>query len=351
MIIFFIALILIVVWKARFGSFHEDYMGKSQTCALKGLFAVIIVFSHLRGYISLPSNIYNDAFSYTINFIGQLMVALFFFYSGFGIMKSYEKNNDYQKGFIKKRVVKVLVEFDVAVLLYLILSLIIGSYYDWSNYVFCWIGWKSIGNSNWFVFVILLLYVITYLSFFVIKRVKDIKKPLYLAIITTILSFSAIIVLRFVAEGSWWYDTILCYAFGMWFALIKENFDAFIKRGKKEHWGTIAVVTVLFVALYFIAGRINPFAITYNMCACAFCLLITVLTTKVKLDNVILKWLGIHSFAIYVLQRIPMIVLHKVGIANPYVFSIIAIIITMIMAYAFVKIFAITRKKINVETK
>ena len=37
------------------------------------------------------------------------------------------------------------------------------------------IGWKSIGNSNWYMFDILLLYVLTYVAFKVTKK-QDVYK-------------------------------------------------------------------------------------------------------------------------------------------------------------------------------
>ena len=347
MILFFIALLAVSIWQVKFASFHEGYIDREQTGSMKGLFAVIIVFSHSLGYVTLSSGVIDSSFRFVISSIGQLMVALFFFYSGYGIISSYAKKNGYSKTFLQKRVAKVLVEFDVAVLLYLVLSFILGHYYHWSNYVFCWIGWKGVGNSNWFVFVVLLLYLLTFLSFQLSELVEENNKSLVLTVVVTILSLLVIVCLRFIAEGSWWYDTILCYPFGMWFAISKEKFEALIKKSKLMHWIVLIASALIFVALYLLARVFNPISFTYNLCACAFCLFITVVSTKVRINNKILRWLGVHSFAIYILQRIPMMILSKFGVVNPYVFEISAIALTMVISYAFVKAFATARKKIN----
>lgn len=82
MLIFFAILILITLYKIRFSNFHEDYMEKNQTDSIKGVFAIIILFSHFRGYVHLSNGFLDTSFLWIINLFGQLMVSLFFFYSG-----------------------------------------------------------------------------------------------------------------------------------------------------------------------------------------------------------------------------------------------------------------------------
>ena len=157
MLIFLVAFLCITLYKVRFSNFHEDYMEREQTGSIKGFFAIIIVFSHFRNYVQLTNSFLDSSFQLIISLIGQLMVTLFFFYSGFGIMKAYKTKDGYTNNFFKNRILKTLLHFDLIVILYLIISLIIGSNYLWQDYTFAWIGWTSLGNSNWFIFVMLAL--------------------------------------------------------------------------------------------------------------------------------------------------------------------------------------------------
>ena len=89
--------------------------------------------------------------------IGQLMVTLFFFYSGYGIFCAWQRKPEYVKGFFRKRIVKTWLHFVLAVLLFAGLNLILGIPQTKENWMFCWIAWGTIGNSNWFIFVALVL--------------------------------------------------------------------------------------------------------------------------------------------------------------------------------------------------
>lgn len=335
MLILFVVLAGLSIYKIKYASFHKDYMGYDQTASLKGIFAIIIIFSHLRGYMSLSDHFLDTSYETVLNLIGQLMVSIFFFFSGYGIVKSYERKENYQKGFFKNRILKVLMHFDIAVLIYLVLSLILGDYYSWYEYVFSFVGWESIGNSNWFVFVALALYVITYVAFLIAGKINSQHRSKIVVSLVVVMSGILLIVLHYVKHSQYWYDTIFCYSFGMMYGLLKDKIDELLTKSKKFHWCAIIVSGVLFALTYYLTRKFNPLALSYNMCACLFCLFIVMLTTKVRLDNCILRWLGKNSFWIYILQRIPMIVLSRAGVTNAYALALLSIVITLLISYLF----------------
>ena len=91
--ILWIALLCVVsMVGVRFSKYHEDYLSKDSTNAIKGIFAVVILYSHMRGYLDLSSGWYNTAYVRILKYIGQMMVAPFLFYSGYGIMESLKHN-------------------------------------------------------------------------------------------------------------------------------------------------------------------------------------------------------------------------------------------------------------------
>ena len=92
MLILLLLLAAICLVGIKFDSFLNDYIGKEQTTSIKGIFAIIILFSHLKGYIELSGPL-DSAFCSILNYIGQLMVAIFFFYSGYGVLISFLKTD------------------------------------------------------------------------------------------------------------------------------------------------------------------------------------------------------------------------------------------------------------------
>ena len=130
-----------------------------QTQTIKGIFVITIFFSHFCSYV-----VFDKWFDIPLRdycrWFGQLMVAPFLFYSGYGIFESVKlKGLDYVRFFPKKRILKTLLHFDLAVVLFLVLDVYIQKKVSVSNFMFALIGWESIGNSNWFVFAILCLYI------------------------------------------------------------------------------------------------------------------------------------------------------------------------------------------------
>ncbi len=349
MAILFLGLLCIILYQIstkKISGFHEDYMGTSQTIAMKGIFAVVILFSHMRTYIALDGNTYDVLFNSILNAIGQLMVAIFLFYSGYGVFCAYKNKDGYEETFLKKRILKTLLHFDLAVFLYLLLNIWLQTDYELSNYILCWTGWKAIGNSKWFIFDIIALYLVTYVVFQIIKKIKPCTQRLK-EIKTVFLIFvgtGVLILVLFLAkrnEGSWWYDTLLCYPVGMMYALYKEKIDLIMK--KWIGWGS----AVLFCGCVFVSTYFAGSFVAFNICACAFVFLIVLMTMKIKLANPILLWLGRRSFSIYILQRLPMLIMTYLGInEHRYVFAILSIVLALALAEIFDRMLGVIDKKL-----
>lgn len=338
MVFFLVLFLLILLYglnKSKFSKFHNDYLNVEQTTAIRGIFAIIILFSHVRNYIDLSKNSYDMLYNNIISHIGQLMVVMFLFYSGYGIYCSYNNKDDYDKTFLKKRFLKTLVHFDVAVFLFLVLDIVLGIKYEANRYIFCWIGWKDIGNSKWFIFDVLALYLLTKIVFVIIRFFKVKNKNLFL-VIGSIISTLILIMFLYVTkknEGAFWYNTILCYPFGILYAHNKPKIDSFFKNIKVITWIFIlCVLCALFGVSYMISN-----SLTFNVAACLFALIIVVFTMKVKLVNSILLKLGELSFSIYIIQRWPMILLSQFGLNlyNRYIFVIVSFVCVFGLAYCF----------------
>ena len=302
-------------------------MSLPATTSIKGFFAIIILFSHLRQYIFLGSGFFNEVFESTLRHIGQLMVTAYFFYSGFGIAESAKRKRGYVNGFFKKRVVKTLLHFDLSVILVLFLHTILGNHFATSNYFYCWIGWKDIGNSSWFVFAILVLYLISY----VVLLLKDRSShpELFLAFLVSFFTILLWFVLYLSKNPQhWWYDTLAVFPAGMWISLIKEKVDAV---SLKARIGLTALLVFCFV-LWYLNFNID----SYGICAVLFILALTAVTTFVKMDNPVLQWLGKHCFSIYILQWIPMIMFSRtILVDHPLAFSGTVLASALLLAWAF----------------
>lgn len=69
---------------------------------IKGIFAIVVFLAHASSYIKLSGSFEDIIFSKVIYAIGQTMVVMFFFYSGYGILESYRKNRIMTRCFSKE---------------------------------------------------------------------------------------------------------------------------------------------------------------------------------------------------------------------------------------------------------
>ena len=263
--------------------------------------------------------------------VGQLIVVMFFFYSGFGVMESIRNKKDaYLSTFPRKRIIGTLLNFDVAVCFFIALNLLLGNSMTIRQVLLSFTAWKSVGNSNWYIFVILLCYSVTYLSFRLFSKNKQI------AVWSTAILVLAGWLFLFRTRPIWWYSTLLSYPAGIIFSAEKERIEPFVKA---HYYPSVCVLLTLFLVFQF-SGFSDPTGLLFNVKSIVFSLLVVLMTMKIKIGNQVLYWLGVNLFPLYIYQRIPMITLwhywgHGFLSHYPYVFVALCLTITIAIAFAY----------------
>lgn len=348
MLVFFILLFAIMLYKCkvRIVSFDSQYLSIEGTTAVRGIFAILVLFSHVKGYISFGDFFLDSSYVSITNFLGQTIVTLFLFYSGYGIMEGIKKKPAYFDSFLETRFLKTLFHFDIAILLYWFMcEVLLGDHIAFSRLMQSFIGISSIRNSNWYVFCTLLLYLFV---FFMFKLFG--KRPL-IAIAGVVLLCLGYI---FVAKNElafYWFDTIFCLPLGLIYSLYKDKIDRLMQSSNLIYAGITALTIGLFVLIsIYYKSSFLPTAIFRNL---LFTLSWVFISMKITFNNKILTWLGVHSFSIYIIQRIPMNLLaHLIPIQwNRYAFTALAFALSFLFAYLFsllLKVFdkAFFKKKI-----
>lgn len=332
-LLYLLSLAVICLWKITPAgdSIHEDYLAIPQTTAIRGIMACLIFCSHLRSYLPFDDAA-GQLYVRVLSTIGQYMVAPFFFYSGYGLVLSYRNKADYQRGFLRKRLGKTWFHFGVAVTLFYGLNLVLRIPCPFSRYLVSLTGWTDIGNSNWFMFDTFLLYLFMWAAMHMANRMGDAdpavrtRQLVLLMLLPTMALLWSLSRLR----ETWWYDTLLSFAFGGAYVLLKEPVDAFCRRS-----GSWLLLTLTAAGAMLLCRQSSGY-VADNLGACLFVLLITLATMKFRIRNPILLWIGKHSFFIYIYMRIPMIFLHHFGLLTdlPSLFAAVSLILTLVLAWS-----------------
>lgn len=319
---FFLALLLLFgVKKQKAGLFYDDYSSLYNMKCLQGFTAICIIIHHFsqritnNGEIKLPISPFVNS--------GVYFVGIFFFCSGFGLIKSSIKNPDYVKKFLPKRLFTVYLPFLLINLIYILYNVGNNIHYSGKEWVLYLTGAKLINSNAWFVVLILIFYIVYFLLF------RFFNKPL----ISFIAFFVALGVYLFFSlksghgdgtklfQGEWWYNTVFAFPVGMLWAHFENRLKPFITK----YYGKVLVVLITF-SLTFITW--TNYALTKYSYWAEFrpdtdgfkekwyCVLIqqptVILVTltvivalmKLKFNNKVLSFLGAFTLEIYLFQAL-----------------------------------------------
>lgn len=303
---------------------NELYLSRECTDAVKGFFILWVLFRHLTSYIADYSALDKRILLYNY-YLDQLIVVMFLFYSGYGVATAIKNKKDvYMKSFLNKRIVQTILRFDIVVLLYFILGHFTGRNFSLKKLLLSFVAWESVGNSNWYIFTIVLLYLITYLAYRLSKKEVVFWGTL---VVLTVVYISIMTGLKEVH----WYNTAFAYVFGMMYARCEEQIRKVLN--KNLVWLSVFVIN-LFV--YHYSRTYSDILFFYEVMSMSFALFVVMLTMKIRISNKCLVFLGKNLFPMYILQRIPMRLLKDTVIAtNNTVFFIYVLIFTVILTYMY----------------
>ncbi len=322
-----VILILLLLYKAKpcFIIGNTEYLSPDSSNAIKGIFIIFVFFRHITSYLEDFEAL--DMHMLMLNYyMDQLIVVMFLFYSGYGVYYSIMHKEDYMKGFLKKRILKLLIEFDIIVIIYFVVGKLIGRDYSAKKLLLSLAGWSSVGNSNWYIFSILVLYGITLISYGLFRK-KKIPFVLSHVILTAVY-----IAIMMRLKEDFWYNTAFAYVFGIFWGCLKDKLDKALLK-----WYIALPVFAFGIPVYHYSRTFSSNIVLYEVMSVAFTLLIILVTMRVRIGNPYLIFLGKNLFPLYILQRLPMILLkEKTEVtSNHTVYMIYSAILTILFTYGY----------------
>lgn len=111
MIFLYVLVFLVFIIDTRFKfcktGFNTSYLDKMTCVQVKGFMAMLIFLAHGYSYIPASENILYILFSKVHSVLGQLIVVMFLFYSGYGVLKQFKNKGKTDQLFFKIK--KVLI--------------------------------------------------------------------------------------------------------------------------------------------------------------------------------------------------------------------------------------------------
>ncbi len=269
---------------------QKDIFSVENSMILRGLMAINVVLCHFSHYYG------NGIILPVFTALGNLAVGIFFFLSGFGLMKQYLNRPDYRKTFFRKRILKVIVPYMIFTVLYWLYYTLIGKTYGLKDVILKLFTDEPLVTYSWYLVEIIVLYLFFWLFMHLIKTEK--RYMILLNLISYLVLFAFYKSRNYV---SYCYYSTHMFAIGIIWATYEEKINTFIQKyGKYLIVPSAAIIVVFF--------RNTPF---YPLTEIAFLLLIAVFFSHFSYQNRFLSYIGRISMEKYLIHGLMIMIFRR----------------------------------------
>lgn len=324
-----IALLITFVWGAHpikpISSINENYLSIDTGKCFRGLLAIVVVFHHLaqRTTTGLSFQYFRD--------VGSLAVSAFFFYSGYGLLKSYiAKQEKYKKGFLRRRLLPILFLYVVITALYWLMHFMSGTCYSIKDIIIKIVQGTPIVYFSWYIICIISFYVAFWILMIICQQH-------YFIMICGGCLWYILYTAYCIKMGYrlFWYNSCHLLIVGMFWAVYEEKIIKIINKS----YSILAPMTWLFFLLLFWFKKKLSYLIPIEdisfMLTILFVISILLFSLKIQIGNKVLRFLGDISLEIYLGQGLFIAILRSrtFYIQNELLWCIMVLAGTIIFAY------------------
>ena len=320
----YLAIIIILLWGAKFykrKTWNGEFMSLSQTKALQGFLAICIMLHHVAQKTCAPwlnpKYIVHGLDVFVP--IGYFFVGIFLFCSGYGLYKSYKEKANYLNGFLKRRILPVILAFYSTGFIFLIARVVMGEKMDGLQLIYYIMGLQLSNPNAWFVIALPIFYLGFYLAF---KYIKSEKPALF---VTCMVVFVYTLIGTLVDHndwwlgGEWWYNSVHFFSIGLLFGRYE---DTIVNKIKKNYVLYVVLAFISIFVFYFFSEYTQDVFSYYGelfhanfkvlrrwVCllsqiaaSCAFVFCIFMLGLKIEIGNRVLKFMGTITLEFYLVH-------------------------------------------------
>lgn len=224
----YVILPILLLFKAKISKKGEwnDAFSLDQTKSFQGFLAVCIMLHHIgqktcASWLFPPTRIVHGLDLFVP--IGYLLVSFFLFFNGYGAYKSFHSKPNYLKGFVKRRILPVVLALYSTTLIFFVARLLVGEKMDLKGALLYLTSVKLCNPNTWYVIVLPFFYLAFYLAF------KFIKND-HLAVTAVCLFVGGYMLLGtridhndYLICGQWWWNCVHMFPIGIVFAKYEKK--------------------------------------------------------------------------------------------------------------------------------
>ena len=305
---------------------NEDFLSVSRAGMVRACAAVAIMLHHLMQQLTTygaawrgPVSLFNDA--------GFLCTAVFFFFSGYGLLRSLQTKPEYLRSFLYRRLPAILIPFWTVNLILILAGHFIYGYHKSAERILSeLLGFRLIDGNGWFIVEIACLYLGFWLFFTIFEDQRDIALLIVSAFVFVLMAYAF-----FPGHdpqgdasdwfrGEWWHNSTIAFVYGLMWARFRSSLEMFFRR----HYAFLLVLFTAFSGATFIAafwavrrygyyrvfpgsyaGREATITFFAQAAAClAVITLILLLMMKIRIGNLALRFIESISLELFLVHGV-----------------------------------------------
>lgn len=322
-----VGLIVCYLWGINVSDNNKsEYISLENSTRIKGFFALVILAHHIIQF----GNDHNGIILHRVGYIG---VAVFFFYSGYGLMYKLRNDENYLDNYFKKRLLKIIYPSVIVYALYVFEDYLMGRPHSIIDVLKSLVNGVPIGVGTWYMIFIIVFYCYFWLVSIIAKR--NIKKVIVAIGLFVVLW---IIGCNLVGYGQVWFVSSLSLFVGACWDEVKGKVHEICD---KNYIVTLLISSFVFIILEILVLNSHgdtPLYFIYQIVgSTVFVILLQVLNYKIQNKGKILDFLGGLSLEIFMVHGFFAKAFLKplLGVANGVAYAIAVIACSIMAGYLF----------------
>ena len=280
------------------GGQHSSLTNIESVNCMKAVAAILIVLSHAHYYISFLGILK------VFKPFGYIGVSLFFFCSGYGVMKKYIRNEHYLDGFLTKKLKSVYIPYIVATTLWFAMNLLLFRDFDGTTAILSVTESVLLIKTRlpfaWYVLAILIWYFV----FFMVAKI--VKKPDIMVKCLFVINVAWYFVGISTKVDSFYYNGTCCLIIGCIVAIKEDELEV------PGRWAFLCSAVGLCSSIVILHFYGEKSALLYTVIVAIsstlFVLFLYIAGYYFKFYSNATKYIGRYSYEIYLTQGIAYVV-------------------------------------------
>ena len=341
----------------RHGQIHEDYLSVDAMRSIRGFAAIGVILHHIS-----QEEVFQESgeLSMFVN-NGYMYVALFFFCSGYGLLKSLDTRPGYMDGFLKKRLPVIVIPYYVSIVFYGIYNLVAGNHLEPLQWVTNILGITMMNEYAWYPIILAILYVAFYLIFR--REGSRTRKFIYMLVVIIAMGMIFCVGGHFPwwaasepnwwmnpysseydkwwmnqkvwwLSGEWWVNSQIAFLLGMIYETYDEKITGFFARRYPLKFVVLIILTYAADILAEFTTAVIGYWAEYAgngpaigekiICYFAqmphvvlFTIFIFVFTMKIRTINPVSRFFGKYSLDTYMMNLMPLLIFRPLFLDFP----------------------------------